>query len=147
VRLGDSFASLRPAARDLGPRVLSEEGESLDSLVVDLQRGEAERRGRAVLALGESRDEGALDPVIGVLHGDEDPEVRWRAIWALEDLGGPRAMAAVAGAVAGDGDGSVRQRAVEALAKIGGPKAIELSPGREGRSRALCEVYGPGAPR
>jgi hypothetical protein len=114
-----------PMVRESEQRIVSEESESFESLVVDLEGGDSERRGRAVLLLGESKDDRALEPAIGALERDEDADVRRRAVWALGDLGGERAKAALAEAVFGDRDESVRNMAVEALAQVGGMEAIE----------------------
>jgi hypothetical protein len=111
--------------REPGRHLLSGENSSLDSLIIESQEEDAERRRKAVWLLGEFKDERALEAVIGALKGDADADVRQRAAWALEDLGGQRAIAALTEAVSGDSDESVRQRAAEALTKIGGDEAIE----------------------
>jgi hypothetical protein len=111
--------------REPGERILSEESGSLDSLIGELHRGEPAQRWRAVLTLGEFKNEQALVPVLEALQGDGAPEVRQAAISVLEDLGGQQAMAALAAAASGDSDDFVRLSAVEALAKLGGPEAVD----------------------
>ncbi len=125
LSIRDTLPSFTPPAREPIQRILLRESAAFDSLILELHRGDAEQRGRAVLTLGELKDERALEPVIWALEGDEDPDVRRDAIWALEDLGGQIAIAALVEAVSRDSDESVRQRAVEALAEIGGHESVD----------------------
>ena len=120
------LSSTRPLAIQApGPPPPPGDRGPFDVLIKRLKDGDAEQRGHAVLRLGESKDERALQSVIGTLQGDDDAGVRERAVWALEDLGGQRATAALEAALSADDDDSVRRRAVEAIAKIGGPQALE----------------------
>ena len=125
LSLGTPLTSSPPVAQEPAQQILSDENASLNALVVELQRGNAEQRGRAVLALGELQDERALEPVIEALEGDEDTAVRYRATWALQDLGGQRALTALAEAVYRDSDDFVRQSAVDVLARLGGQEVVE----------------------
>jgi hypothetical protein len=125
LTLGTPSASLPPATQEPVQHILSGESASLDALIVELHRGNATQRGRAVLALGELQDERAVELVIEMLEEDVDPKVRHHATWALKDLGGPRALAALAEALYKDSDNFVRQSAVDALARLGGEEAIE----------------------
>jgi bilin biosynthesis protein len=119
------LASSPIAAQEPAQHIPSGESDFPDALIIGLQRGNAEQRGRAVLALGDVQDERAVEPVIKALEGDEDPNVRHHATWALKDLGGQRALAALAEAVYRDSDDFVRQSAVDALARLGGQEAVE----------------------
>jgi hypothetical protein len=122
---GTFLNSPSPAAREPAQQILSGENASLNALVSELQMGNAEQRGSAVLALGELQDERALESVIEALEGDEDTAVRYRATWALQDLGGQRALTALAEAVYKDSDDFVRQSAVDVLARLGGQEVVE----------------------
>jgi hypothetical protein len=117
--LGSPIAT-EPAAHRERPRP----GAPRDVLIQALRDGDAEERGRAVVALGKRRDQAAVEAVVAAL-GDEDAGVRQRAVWALRDLGGPRAIDALAEAVAADTEPSIRLRAADSLVVIGGQEAIE----------------------
>ena len=125
LSLATPLTSSPPEALEPAQHILSGENASLNALVVELQKGNVEQRGRAVLALGELQDERALESVIEALEGDEDTAVRYQATWALQDLGGQRALTALAEAVYRDSDDFVRQSAVEALARLGGQEVVE----------------------
>jgi hypothetical protein len=128
LRFGTSVpwgSSLSLPVQEPAQRALQRENGSLHHLVEELHKGNQEERWRAILALGELKDESAMELVIWTLKGDNDPAVREAAIWVLEKLGGARAVNALTEAVSRDSDGFVRQTAVAALAKIDGSKAVE----------------------
>jgi epoxyqueuosine reductase len=68
----------------------------------------------AAVALGNSGDPGAIEPLAGSLAGDASPLVREHAAWALGRLG-PVARLHLARAAAQDPDGAVRAEATRAL--------------------------------
>lgn len=123
--LGTSLPSSPPVTQEPAEPIVSDENPSLNALVAELQRGDAEQRGRAVLALGELQDARAVELVIEALESDEDTAVRFRATWALQDLGGQKAVTALAEALYRDSDDFVRQSAVEVLARLGGHEIVE----------------------
>jgi hypothetical protein len=123
--LETSLTTASPVAQEPEQSILADENAPLNALVEELQTGDAEQRGRAVLALGESQDERAVEPVIQALESDEDTTVRFRATWALQDLGGQKAVTALAEALYRDSDDFIRQSAVEVLARLGGHEALE----------------------
>lgn len=81
----------------------------------------AKRRGllrNVAVALGNSGDPQAVEPLIGAL-ADEEPLVRGHAAWGLGQLGGDRARSALAAALEGEGDGAVRAEIAAALDQCG----------------------------
>ncbi len=117
--------SFPPAIEELVPRIPSEARVSLERLLQNLPRGNAQQRRETVWMLGDFKDKSAVAALKRALARDEDPDVRRRAAWVLEQLGDPQAIDALGVAVSRDSDESVRQTAVEALAKLGGQEAIE----------------------
>jgi len=83
---------------------------------LDVKYGAAE-------ALGEMRDNRAVEPLVTALKNDEFSGVRWKAAEALSKIGAP-AVAALIGALRHDDD-DVRWKAAIALGEIGDPRAIE----------------------
>ncbi|MGB4781237.1 HEAT repeat domain-containing protein, partial [Candidatus Methylomirabilis sp.] len=104
---------------------LAEARETPESLIEQLEGAEPAQRRRVVLALGESRDAQAVEPLVKALEEDDAPEVRQAAVSVLEKVQGPQAVAALADAVSKDSDQAVRLSAVKALAKRGGPEAVD----------------------
>lgn len=125
VNSGTSLSSFVATTQKSARPILPKREASLDSLLQELQEGNAEQRQQAVWMLGDFKDKKAVAAVKGALEGDEDPDVRKQAAWVLEELGDPQSVDALAEAVSGDEDESVRQRAVESLAKLGGQEAVE----------------------
>jgi len=70
----------------------------------------------AAIALGNTGDQRAVEPLIGVLGSHPSSLVRQHAAWALGCLGGTRAAASLQAAVSCDGDRRVREEAGQALA-------------------------------
>jgi HEAT repeat protein len=104
---------------------LAEVRESPESLIEALAEGEPAQRRRVVLALGESPDAQAVEPLAKALEEDDAPEVRQAAVSVLDKLGGQKAIAALADAVSNDSDQAVRLSAVKAVARRGGSEAID----------------------
>jgi pimeloyl-ACP methyl ester carboxylesterase len=78
---------------------------------------EPDRAAPAAHALGELRDNRALDALVGGL-GSSDPAVRRECVWALGELADSRAVADLFGATS-DHDYEVRKAALSALDELG----------------------------
>jgi epoxyqueuosine reductase len=120
--------SPRPAA----PELLPAEQRSNVDLIALLELGAAayrrlvkqsamrriareQLRRNAAVALGNSGDSRAVEPLARVLAEDKSPLVRSHAAWALSRLGGPTARAALSHAADHDEDAGVRDEARQAL--------------------------------
>jgi epoxyqueuosine reductase len=79
-------------------------------------RGKAVLQRNAAVALGNSRDARAVEPLIAALD-DRKPLVRGHAAWALGELGGAQARAALEALLGREQDAWVREEADEALAR------------------------------
>ena len=85
-------------------------------------RGKAVLQRNAAVALGNSRDEGAVAPLVDALH-DRKPLVRGHAAWALGELGrlsGERGRDALQQLLDRETVGWVREEAESALARLSG---------------------------
>jgi epoxyqueuosine reductase len=128
----NASSRVRPAAPELAPR----DDRAAPDLVRLLELGSAEYRRfvknsaisrvsrtrlarNAAVALGNSGDPRAIDPLIRALVGDSRALVRSHAAWALGRLGGPDARAALAKSSASDADPEVREEARLALLALG----------------------------
>ncbi len=80
-------------------------------------------RSDAVDALGLLRYTAAIDPLIGMLHDDEDPVVRASVAEILGDFGEARALAALLQAL-NDPDESVRAFAACSIGLLGTPELL-----------------------
>ena len=72
----------------------------------------------AAVALGNSGDARAVEPLVRALEGHGSALVRGHAAWALGRLGGAAAESALRRATDADADASVRQEATDALAEL-----------------------------
>lgn len=90
--------------------------EDHDAVRDALASGDPRERIAALWAIGARGGDGAVGPLIGVLTGDEDPEVRRAAVEILAGLDSEAAMPALEGAL-DDPDATVRAAAAQALAR------------------------------
>jgi HEAT repeat protein len=97
------------------PEELVDEGE-VDTVFDLLANGSLEERRDAALALSESGDETAVEPLIAALE-DDDEFVRALAAKALGEIGDERAIEPLRGALE-DNDERVREAAETALDKM-----------------------------
>jgi len=79
-------------------------------------RGKAVLQRNAAVALGNSRDDGAVPHLVAALD-DRKPLVRGHAAWALGELGGANARAALGARLDRESDAFVREEIVAALAQ------------------------------
>jgi epoxyqueuosine reductase len=77
--------------------------------------GREQLRRNAAVALGNSADARAVEPLARALGEDKSALVRAHAAWALGRLGGPTAQTALARAIEADADECVRDEARRAL--------------------------------
>lgn len=99
-------------------------GKSATSPLLDvLNDAHAAVRQRAAAALGQIRDERAVDALAGCIH-DSDHAVRRTSAWALGAIAHDRAVPALLEAL-NDERLEVRQRAAWALGEIGDRQAVE----------------------
>jgi HEAT repeat protein len=101
---------------------LSENRQTIETLLQALDGKDSFERHRAVIALGKSGDSAALDPLIKALE-DNDYFVRGFAARALSDLGDPAAVDPLIAALK-DSNNRVRRSAAEALGRLGARKAL-----------------------
>jgi len=78
-------------------------------------RGAAVLRRNAAVALGNSLDRAAVEPLIESLQRDPHPMVRGHVAWALGRIGSPGALAALRQRYAAEPDGQVRAEIDSAL--------------------------------
>ena len=93
------------------------------ALVEAIQGADDSERSKAVIALGQSGDQRAVEPLIALLK-HENPRVRWGAIQALWRLKNLRSLAPLCSALK-DEDDYVRRAASYALGQLGDRQAIE----------------------
>lgn len=91
--------------------------EGMDHLLSALKTRNKDTRLGVIEALGEIRDQRAVEPLIGLLS-DNDNEVRWEAALALGEIADPRALGPLEGALR-DPDRYVRYGSAIALEKMG----------------------------
>ncbi len=96
--------------------------DTLSPLVEFLEGEDADLRIQAALALGEQRDERAVDALVGALE-DEDLNVRYHAVEALGKLRAAEAADALAG-VAETRDFFLAFPALDALKQIGDARVV-----------------------
>ncbi len=97
--------------------------QSLQDLLQNLHKENAQDRQRAAIALGNSKDPGAVEPLIKSLQDDDD-FVRSFAARALGNIGDARALNSLIKAL-GDKHVLVRCSAAQALGNLKDPKAID----------------------
>jgi HEAT repeat protein len=116
----------RPEVREYAANALAwgrfAVGETLDPLLKNLQDSDAKVRAAAARALGELRDQRAVEPLVKAM-GDQIPWVSDRVSDALAKLGDPAAPALIA-ALASE-DPRRCSGAAKALAVIKAPRAFE----------------------
>jgi epoxyqueuosine reductase len=123
----------RPAAPELTPVPVRAEVGLVELLELGaaayrrlVRRSAMRRIGReqlkrnAAVALGNSGDSRAVEPLARALRGDPSPLVRAHAAWALGRLGGPEARTALESALH-DTDAEVRDEAARALGSQSDP--------------------------
>ena len=93
-------------------------------------RGKAVLQRNAAVALGNSRDRRAVDPLIAALD-DRKPIVRGHAAWALGELAGRKARTALEALLTREPDPWVRDEARAALSAISRPRSKQ--PDRKAR--------------
>lgn len=102
------------------------EKTSFESLVKDaLENEDPGKREDAIIALGESKDPGAIEIISKVLANDPNEDMRLSAIDALLDIGDKSIVEPLSIALR-DRDPWIRESAVEALGEVGGEAAVEL---------------------
>jgi HEAT repeat protein len=109
LRNGDASPRTRPLLVWLAP-------ESVDSLVAALDHPVARRE--AIIALGSMHNARAVEPLLSILLGDDEPPVRIAAAWALGEIRDPIAVDALLLAT-GDADFGVRSEAIQSFDKLG----------------------------
>ena len=85
--------------------------QSIDQLLADLRSPDPNTRVAAIRALGQRREQAAVQPLMGLLRSDPLPEVRGWAVRALHDIGAPEGRAAIVTAAREDPDERVRAMA------------------------------------
>ena len=78
-------------------------------------RGKTTLQRNVVIALGNSKDQDAVKPLIRVLENDPRPLIRLHAAWALGQLGGRQAIFALGKSAERDPEENVRLEALTAL--------------------------------
>ena len=97
---------------------------AVEPMIAALGRpGDPRTRGLLALALGDSGDQRAFEPLVAALR-DESEDLRGPAAMALGRFGDPRAFEPLL-AVLGDADAGVRAAVVTSLGQIGDPRALE----------------------
>jgi len=99
------------------------ETRNVQGLILALKNKDPTVQYDAAEALGDIRDNRAVEPLVTALKNDEFSGVRWKAAEALSKIGAP-AVEALIGALRHDDD-DVRWKAAVALGEIGDPRAIE----------------------
>ena len=116
-------------------------GNTIDSLIKDLESKEGNVRESAADALGRIGSEKAIEPLIkAALTSAEGGDVRESAADALGRIGSDKAIEPLVKALTSGEEEYVRGRAADALGRIGSEKAIEplikaLTSGEEGYVR------------
>jgi hypothetical protein len=102
--------------------------ETLERLAAE---GSPALREHVVFALSASDEPEAVDTMIEVARGDEDPHVRGQALFWLGQKAGKKATAAITRAIAEDPETAVRKKAVFALSQLpkdeGVPVLLDLA--------------------
>jgi epoxyqueuosine reductase len=88
-------------------------------------RGAAVLRRNAAIALGNSLDRGAVQPLLDSLQNDRHSMVRGACAWALGRIASPTALAGLRAAAAAESEPSVREEIVAALAAASGTSRPE----------------------
>lgn len=90
----------------------------VDQLLQHLQNPDERARQDAIMELGRSKSDRAIDPLAATLAGDRSPGVRDAAARALGLIGSPRALTALTHAAQADQDRDVRRSAQFAVEVI-----------------------------
>jgi len=107
-------------------KALSRIGEPSVEAFVQALKDESELiRREAAVALGEIKDEKAIEPLITALTTDEESEVRGSAAFALGSIGSEKAIEPLITALTTDEESGVRGSAADALGSIGDNRAVE----------------------
>lgn len=96
----------------------------IGSLIEAIQNADEQVRSDATMALGQSGDKRAVEPLIELLKHHHDPNVRWSVIQALWRLGDQQALKPLLAALK-DKDSYVRRAAAYALGQLGDQRAIQ----------------------
>ncbi|HEX6896862.1 MAG TPA: HEAT repeat domain-containing protein, partial [Bryobacteraceae bacterium] len=84
-------------------------------------------RERAIFALTQSKEPGALDAVVRAAHDDKSARVRGQALfWLAQKAAQKTAQAAITDAIANDPETQVKRRAVFALTQIPNGEGVPL---------------------
>ena len=126
------------------------DAESIRRLLAELQLPREECKWEAIRALAETRNPGAVEPLIELLR-DEAWSVRRSAVWALEKMGDARAIPPLVPSSHTDQEIEVRQSAAKALHTLGwqpDSPAMEADLAFALRDwDALVKLGGPAVPR
>ena len=126
-QLGSSNATVRRNAAwaigELTGMFPGQRANAVPQLISLLRDSDEWVRMAAARALGELRDERALDQLVGTLS-DDNWRVRQLVVWALAEMKDARAVTALCSVLLADTRVEVRRGAAEALGEIASPEAL-----------------------